>query len=81
MKRVTITLEDYDDSKKLRAAIVPDEEATILERFLKKAGVDFSIDEASGPLFDFNDDQDGRDIDLPLRTADELVDWMPSVSS
>jgi len=76
MKRLTITLENYDDSKIVRASLLDPNEESITHSVLKRSGVQFEIEEVQLPLFDYRLDYGRSHIDLQLRTKQEVARWI-----
>jgi hypothetical protein len=76
MKRLAITLEDYDDSKVVHASMVTPQEEATASLVLTRAGVQFVIDEVQGPLFDYLLEYGRSHVDLHLRTKAEIACWI-----
>jgi hypothetical protein len=77
MRRLTLTLENYDDSKIVRSSILEhtDESASTIS-MLARSGVDFLVEEVGGDLYHLQMDDGNRYLDLPLRTKKEVEEWI-----
>jgi hypothetical protein len=76
MKRLAITLENYDDSKIVCASLLAREEEPATSAVLKRSGVMFAVDEVRGPLFHYRLDDHKSYVDLQLRTKAEISEWI-----
>lgn len=80
MKRLTVTLENYDDSKVVCSSLVSREEESIISGVLGRSGVQFAIEEVQLPLFNYRLDYGRSYIDLQLRTKAEIGQWIENES-
>jgi len=76
MKRLSIILEDYDDSKKVCASLLAHEKEPVTSTVLKQSGVMFTVEEVRGPLFHYRLDDNKSYVDLQLRTKAEISEWV-----
>lgn len=75
-KRLTVTLEDYQDSKVVCASLLAPEEESITSVVLERLGVQFVIEEVQVPLFHYRLDYGKSHVDLQLRTKAEIAEWI-----
>jgi hypothetical protein len=77
MRRLTITLENYDDSKIVCSSLLDNEtERGAISDILGRSTIEYSIEEVEGVLYNFHLDDGDRYIDLALRTKDEVKEWI-----
>lgn len=76
MTRLTIIMEDYDNSTIVRASLVELSEEPTTFAVLERSLVMFAIEDVSGPLFHYRFDDHKSYIDLDLRTKTEIKEWI-----
>jgi hypothetical protein len=72
MKRLAITLEDYQSSKIVRASLLVSNEEPVTNAVLERLDLPFTIEQVQGPLFHYRLDDDKIHVDLQLRTREEI---------
>lgn len=75
--RLTVLVEDYDDTKIEQACLLSLGEAAVAEGVLKRCGMAVQLDEVEGPFFTLKADRGGSTLSTTLRTLDEVTKLLP----